>query len=206
MEMMAGIQACLAWKLIFEGGESGVFEASCTDYAGLVDGMEAADLLALMEFVQERLRELGTGPQKTSPPPTIPLTPQTPSRLYIDKTYNIRLDSPNGPQIPLRPLLKALFILFLKHPEGIRLKERARFESELSDIYSVILPNTDPECRARRICRMMDVCDNSFSEKTSVLNARLEELFPSNASCYKVQGYNGHPRSIPLDPLMVVWL
>ena len=102
--------------------------------------------------------------------------------------------------------MKALFILFLRHPEGIRLKERARFESELADIYSVILPNTDPQYREKRIRRMMDLADNSFSEKTSVLNAKLEELFPETSEKYKIQGYNGHPRSIPLDPLMVVWL
>jgi len=196
METRAGILACFAWKLIFEGGENGVLEASSADYAGMIEGMEAAELLALMEVVQERLRELGSASTHQS----------SPSRLYIDQKYNIRLDSADGPLIPLRPLVKALFILFLKHPEGIRMKERARFESELADIYSVILPNVDPQCREQRIRRMMDLGDNSFSEKTSTLNARLEELFPLTASSYKVQGYNGHPRSIPLDPLMVVWL
>ena len=199
--MMTGILACFAWKLIFEGAESSVLKSSCTDYAGMIEGMEAADLLALMEMVQERLRKLGSTPN----PCTIQSS-ENPSRLYIDKMYNIRLDSADGILLPLRPLVKALFILFLMHPEGIRMKERMRFESELADIYSVILPNTDPECREKRIRRMMDLSDNSFSEKTSSLNARLEELFPSNASFYKIQGYNGHPRSIPLDPLMVVWL
>ena len=198
METIAGIQACFAWKLISEGAPKGVLEAPSADYAGMIEGMEAAELLALMEVVQERLRELGSEPG--------PLASPTPSHLYIDRKYNIHLDSPDGPTIPLRPLVKALFILFLRHPEGIRMKERARFESELADIYSTILPNVDPQCREDRIRRMMDLGDNSFSEKTSALNARLEELFPTNASSFKVQGYNGHPRRIPLDPLMVVWL
>ena len=111
-----------------------------------------------------------------------------------------------GTLLPLRPLVKALFILFLRHPEGIRLKERARFESELADIYSVILPNTDPQYREKRIRRMMDLADNSFSEKASVLNARLEELLPKSiADGYKIQGLNGHPRRIPLAELAVEW-
>ena len=70
---------------------------------------------------------------------------------------------------------------------------------------AVILPNTDADTRRERIRRMMDLADNSFSEKTSALNARLEELFPESFEYYKVQGYNGHPRRILLDPLMVVW-
>ena len=198
METTADILACCAWKLLFTGPESGVLEEPGADYAGMIEGMEAADLLSLMEMIQERLRKMNAMPALQESP--------DPSCLYIDKMYNIRLDSADGVLLPLRPLVNALFILFLKHPEGIRMKERARFESELFDIYSVILPNTDIDCRRNRIRRMMDLSDNSFSEKTSVLNARLEELFPSNASCYKVQGYNGHPRSIPLDPLKIIWL
>jgi len=204
METRAGIQARIAWELIFGGDEKGILEAPSADYAGMTEGMEAAELLALMEVVQERLRELGTEPRHKASQAHISSAP--PSHLYIDRKYNIHLDSPDGPTIPLRPLVKALFILFLRHPEGIRMKERARFESELADIYSTILPNVDPQCREDRIRRMMDLGDNSFSEKTSALNARLEELFPTNASSFKVQGYNGHPRRIPLDPLMVVWL
>lgn len=201
MEMRAGIPACFAWKLIFDGDKNGVLEEPCADYAGMIEGMEAAELLSLMEIVQERLRELGLE-QK----PKSVNNNSYPSRLYIDNRYNIRLDSADGILLPLRPLVKSLFILFLKHPEGIRLKERGKFESELSDIYAVVLPNTDPECRERRIRRMMDLCDNSFSEKTSVLNSKLEELFPGTADNYKIRGHNGHPRSIPLDPLMVIWL
>jgi len=192
MEMMVAIQARLAWALLFSGN----LEEPAADYSGMLDGMEAAELLALMASVQERLRELEDTPLASKPEP---------SRLYIDRQYTIRLDAPMGPVLPLRPLLKALFILFLRHPEGIRFKERALFEKELADIYAVILPYTDSETRQKRIRRMMDLADNSFSEKTSVLNARLEELFPETSGHYKIQGYNGHPRRIPLDQLMVIW-
>ena len=153
-------------------------------------------MLALVKKAQERLRELEDGSLVSKPEP---------SRLYIDRQYNIRLDTPDGPVLTIRPLLKALFILFLRHPEGIRFKERALFEGELADIYAVILPHADADTRQKRIQRMMDIADNSFSEKTSALNARLEELFTETSEYYKVQGYNGHPRRIPLDQLMVIW-
>ena len=192
MEMMVGIQARLAWGLLFSGN----LEEQAEDYAGMLDGMEAAELLALIKKAQERLRELEDNSVSSKPES---------SRLYIDQQYNIRLDTPKGPVVPLRPLLKALFILFLRHPEGIRFKERALYEKELGDIYAVILPNADSDTRQRRILRMMDLADNSFSEKTSALNARLDELFPETSENYKIQGYNGHPRRISLDQLRVIW-
>lgn len=192
METKSGILASLAWELLFSCN----LEAPGRDYAGVLDGMDVAELLALIAKAQERLRELEDNPIAAK---------AEPSRLYIDSQYNIRLDAPDGQLLPLRPLLRALFILFLRHPEGIRFKERAAFQKELADIYAVIIPDADPETREKRIRLMMDLADNSFSEKTSALNARLEELFPWKSNSYKIQGYNGHPRRIPLDPLMVVW-
>jgi hypothetical protein len=117
------------------------------------------------------------------------------------------MGAPDGPVLPLRPLVKALFILFLRHPEGILLKQRDRFRQELEDIYTIISPATAREDIQARVGRLVNLQDNSFSEKASVLNARLEELLPAGtAEDYKIQGYNGHPRRIPLNPLLVHWV
>lgn len=117
-----------------------------------------------------------------------------------------RMEAPDGAKLPLRPLVKALFILFLRHPEGILLKQREMFRRELEEIYGVISPNTEREDVSARVGRLVNLQDNSFSEKASVLNARLEALLPGEvAEQYKIQGYNGHPRKIPLDPLLVNW-
>ena len=117
------------------------------------------------------------------------------------------MNAPEGPEIPLRPLVKALFILFLKHPEGIRLKERDRYRGELEEIYGVIAPGVSQEDVRRRVQRLTDPEDNSFSEKASVLNARLDALLPPEiVNGYKIQGFNGHPRRIPLAELMVEWI
>ena len=165
------------------------------DYRGLLEGMDAADLLALVEQAQERLKALGVNNPMGEP-----------QQLFIDKEYNIRLGRKDGTVLPLRPLVKAVFILFLKHPEGILLKDRERFEEELDSIYAVIVPNAFPEIRQERIRRLVNPEDNSFSEKASVLNARLEKLLPTgSADHYKIQGTNGFPRRIPLDPLWVNW-
>ena len=199
MEVIVGIQALIAWKLLCSASGR-VMEGVGVDYGGMLEGMEASELLALMEKIQERLEELQGGSAE------IREAGVAPTRLFVDESYHIRLGAEDGVELALRPLVKALFILFLKHPEGIRLKERERFETELNEIYSRIAPNVSQEDRQRRIRRMVDPMDNSFSEKASVLNARLERLFSGEeAGFYKIQGSNGAPRRVLLDPVMVVW-
>ena len=185
------------WRLLYHGA-GGRLEEPAVDYGGLLDGMEAAELMALMTKVQERLKVIGL---ESFAEPANP-----PVELFIDKRYIIRMGDPNGPMLQLRPLVKTLFILFLRHPEGILLKQRDSFRAELEEIYSTINPNTFREDVKARIARLVDLEDNSFSEKASVLNARLEELLPEGiAGDYQIQGYNGCPRKIALNPLRVHW-
>ena len=173
------IEARLMWLLLFSGNAEMLEEPQQADYDGMLEQMEASELLALMEKVKDRLRALGVADAQ-------------PVNLFIDKKFTIRLNSINGPAMPLRPLVKALFVLFLRHPEGILLKERDRYRQELAV--------------SARIGRLVNLQDNSFSEKASVLNARLEELLPAGtAEDYKIHGYNGHPRRVPLNPMFVHW-
>jgi len=198
MMIRENFEAQLMWLMLFPGTDRGVNEPS-VDYGGMLDGMEAAELMALMLKVQERLKDLGCGAG--------PITEYVePVELFIDRNYIIRMGGPDGPMLQLRPLVKTLFILFLKHPEGILLKQRDCYRTELEEIYGVISPNTDREDIKARIGRLVNLEDNSFSEKASVLNARLEELLPEGiAGDYQIQGYNGCPRKIRLNPLLVHW-
>ena len=202
METFAGLEARWVWALLFSGVE-GALEEPVVDYGGMLEQMEAEELLALMAKVQERLKAMG---ESTSVAETTPEPAATPEDLYIDRHYTIRTGAPDGPVLPLRPLVKTLFILFLRHPEGILLKQREQYRQELEDIYAVISPSTSFEEVRARVGRLVNIQDNSFSEKASVLNARLEELLPKGlAEDYKIQGYNGHPRRVPLNPLLIHW-
>lgn len=190
--------------LLLNSGTCGVLEEPAMDYGGILERMEAAELLALMEKVRERLKAMGVSTESIEVRPG-PLATD-PVELFIDRHYTIRMDSHDGPELPLRPLVKALFILFLRHPEGILLKRRDRYRQELEEIYALICPNLAVDDLRLRVGRLVNLQDNSFSEKASVLNARLDELLPAGVSeDYKIQGYNGHPRRIPLNPLLVHW-
>ena len=181
------------WQLLYSGVTGSLSEPP-VDYGHLLDGMEAAELLMLMEKVQERLKEMEC------------IEAAEPVDLFIDKRFVIRMGGADGSVLQLRPLVKTLFILFLKHPEGILLKQRDCYREEMEKIYSTINPNTDRNDVKTRIARLVDLQDNSFSEKASVLNARLEEILPQEiAGNYQIQGYNGCPRKIRLNPLLVHW-
>ena len=188
-----GIDARVLWALLIAVDKDCLGEP-VVDYGGLLDGLEAAELLALIEKAQERLKEIEC------------IETAEPVDLFIDKRFVIRMGGADGSILALRPLVKTLFILFLKHPEGIILKQRDYYREELEKIYGVISPNTDRDDVRARVARLVDLQDNSFSEKASVLNARLEELLPAGvASDYQIQGFNGCPRKIRLNPLLVHW-
>jgi len=190
------------WQLL-SFGTDGVLKEPVADYDGMLERMEAAELLALMEKVQERLKVMGVSADASE---MMPESDAAPVELYIGRHYTIRTGASDGLVLPLRPLVKALLILFLRHPEGILLKERDRYRQELEEIYAVICPNTAIEVIRSRVGRLVNPQDNSFSEKASVLNARLDAFLPvGKAENYKIQGYNGHPRRIPLNPLFVHW-
>ena len=188
-----GIDVQVLFALLIDVDDDCLQEPSF-DYGGLLDGLEAAELLMLMAKVQERLKEIEC------------IEAAEPVDLFIDKHFVIRMGGVDGQILQLRPLVKTLFVLFLKHPEGILLKQRDCYREELEKIYSTINPNTDRDDVKARIARLVDLQDNSFSEKASVLNARLEELLPDGvAGDYQIQGYNGCPRKIHLNPLFVHW-
>ena len=122
------IDARVLWALLIAVDKDCLGEP-VVDYGGLLDGLEAAELLALIEKAQERLKEIEC------------IEAAEPVDLFMDKSFVIRLGGADGSILALRPLVKTLFILFLKHPEGILLKQRDCYRKELEDIYSFIPTN-----------------------------------------------------------------
>ena len=196
-----GIEAQLVWKLLFQVDE-GLLMEPVADYAGMLEGMAAAELLSLVREAKRRLKEIGQEQDAA----ISEVRNERSVELYVDRQYHIRLGSPQGQEISFRPLVRSLFILFLKHPEGILLKERIHFREELEEIYEVIAPHVDAQDRRRRVRRLTDSEENAFSENLSVLNATLDRILPlTQALDVKVQGNNGHHRRVPLSPLQVHW-
>ena len=197
-----GIQARVAWEILF--GKTGILEEPEVKYGDSerLDLLSARELFDLLQKVQEKLQEKGYDVSIDKADGPISPEPQT---LHISKDYRILIDCLGLKEITLRPLLRAVFILFLRHPEGIRIKEKQAYREELLDIYAHIFPNLDPDICRERIDRLIAPGQNAFSENLSHLNRALTSILGPDASPYQVYGSNGRPRRILLDPVYVVW-
>ena len=95
------------------------------------------------------------------------------SRLEIDEKYNILLPDYENTQIDMATLPKALFILFINHPEGILLKEISDHETELKAIYLIISKRVNEKNKEESIDLLCSPFDNSINEKIN----RIEYAF-----------------------------
>ena len=122
-----------------------------------------------------------------------------PSRLVIDKRYRILLPDYNNIEIKLKPMEKALYILFLKHPEGLFTSRLADNREELYEIYSHISTRgTLPEMR-QRIDEMTNILHDYVSEKISkIKSAFTKSIGESLADHYIIQGENAARKYIKL--------
>jgi hypothetical protein len=82
--------------------------------------------------------------------------------------YRILLPAYDNLEIKMPPLPKALYILFLRHPEGIVLSSIADYREELLTIYKRLSPRADAEGPVERLCSLSD---NSIHEKLSQIKA-----------------------------------
>jgi hypothetical protein len=176
--------------------ESGVLEDPAVDYlAERVDEMDAAALLEAMGLLRKRLAEIavleGTDDGE---------------RIRVTKDYRILLPDRFDTEIRLRPLVKTVFLLFLRHPEGIRFGDLPAYRNELMDLYLGITRRpSGPETEAS-IDRLIDPRDNSIHEKAANLAAALSKYFPpERMHAYTLTGKAGAPKRIRLDRSRVEW-
>lgn len=129
------------------------------------------------------------------------------SRLYITADYRIFLPEFGNIEVDLSPLPRAVFILFLHHPEGIIFKEIGDYFMELLSIYKTIMGRHFNELRAR--ASLASICDpmkNSLNEKCSRIREKFFELLtPDAAPIYCIDGVRSQPKRIMLPSALVKW-
>ena len=91
------------------------------------------------------------------------------SPILFDENFNISLPLYSQVTIKLEPLPKALYILFLQHPEGIVLKEIQLYEDELKKIYSHVSGRKNPTVINRMFRSLVDPTDNPLHKNLSMI-------------------------------------
>jgi hypothetical protein len=122
-----------------------------------------------------------------------------PSRLTIGKGGRIFLSDYENIEIRMPSMEKALYILFLRHPEGLHISSLSDYRNELTDIYSQISTRGMMEDMARRITEMTNILNDQVSVKLSrIKKAFTDAIGSSLADQYIIQGANAEKKTIKL--------
>ena len=104
----------------------------------------------------------------------------------------------------MRPICKAVYLLFLRHPEGIRFKELPDYREELAEIYHSMKKRTQAKKKVER--SIMDVTDplsHSIIEKCARIRAAFREV--TSREEYVITGAKGEVKRITIDRSLVKW-
>ena len=128
------------------------------------------------------------------------------SRLVITKDFRLLLPDYQNMEIKMEPLVKAVYLLFLKHPEGILFKQLPEYRSELTQIYEKLRPSGLTDRALQSIEDVTNPLLNSINEKCArIRGAFVGEFDNYMAKYYYIDGQRGEAKKITLPRDLVVW-
>lgn len=130
----------------------------------------------------------------------------SPSRLIIAKDYRIILPDYRNLEIKMEPLVKAVYLLFLNHPEGILFKHLPDYRKELTIIYVKLKPYGMNDKVLQSIEDVTNPLLNSINEKCARIRGAFVGQFDDHiARHYYIDGRRGEAKRIALPRDLVIW-
>lgn len=117
------------------------------------------------------------------------------SKLIVKRDGRLILDGSQR-EVLLSPVHRAVYILFLRHEEGIEFKRQSEYRDELFTIYGHIMPDGDMGKMRETVERLTNPLDNAINEKCS----RIKSAFTSLMDDYSASYYIISSRSERIDP------
>ena len=112
------------------------------------------------------------------------------SRLLITKDYRFLLVDLGNKEIELQPVHKAVYLLFLAHPEGIEFKRLGEYREELTRYYMQTAKMMDKAKIMEGVDHLVNPLDNAINEKCSrIKKVFLEMMDEYMASYYIISGH-----------------
>ena len=112
------------------------------------------------------------------------------SRMLITKDYRFFLMDYEQKEVELQPVHKAVYLLFLAHPEGIEFKRLADYREELTKYYMATAKLMDKEKIIEGVDHLVDPLDNAINEKCSrIKKVFLDMMDEYSASYYIISGH-----------------
>ena len=106
------------------------------------------------------------------------------SRLLITKDYRFILVDYNHKEVELQPVHKAVYLLFLAHPEGIEFKRLTDYREELTRYYMATAKMLDKEKIMEGVDHLVNPLDNAINEKCSRIKKVFLDLMDEYTASY----------------------
>lgn len=127
-------------------------------------------------------------------------------QLVVTEDYKIVLADGADTEVKMEPLVKAVYLQFLSHPEGIVLKCLPDYRKELAALYLLLRPFGITDRVMRSIEDVTNPTLNSINEKCAKIRRVFAGLLPKSvARCYAISGRRGEVMKIDLVRANVVW-
>lgn len=107
------------------------------------------------------------------------------SRLVITEDYRFVLVDYNQ-EVELQPVHKAVYLLFLAHPEGIEFKRLIEYREELTRYYMATAKMMDKEKIIEGVEHLVNPLDNAINEKCSRIKKVFLELMDEYRASYYI--------------------
>ena len=107
------------------------------------------------------------------------------SRLVITEDYRFILEDYHK-EVELQPVHKAVYLLFLAHPEGIEFKRLANYREELTRYYMATAKIMDKEKVMESVDHLINPLDNAINEKCSRIKKVFLELMDEYTASYYI--------------------
>ena len=112
------------------------------------------------------------------------------SRLLITRDYRFFLMDYDQKEVELQPVHKAVYLLFLAHPEGIEFKRLGDYREELTRYYMATSKLMDKEKIIEGVDHLVNPLDNAINEKCSrIKKVFLDMMDEYTASYYIISGH-----------------
>ena len=108
------------------------------------------------------------------------------SPLVITEDYRFLLPEFGNKEVQLSPIHKALYLLFLNHPEGIEFKNLIDHREELFQLYQKTGNRIDQGKISETVNRLVNPLDNAINEKCSRIKAAFSDLMDEYQADYYI--------------------
>ncbi len=120
--------------------------------------------------------------------------------IVVNDDLSLTIPQIGSIELKLTPLYKALYIVYLMNPEGIRFSELAKHSDKLKELYKILNQNLRPIQISNSISRL--TTDSSFfSQKKSRINQEIQSQLGNDLSeNFIIKGIRREPFRIHLSP------